>query len=203
MRSTLFVLRHQQIPSTFLSCAVFSLFTLLPVYAFAADELSSPIAAETIPQILDALITFARMIITPLTAIAVMVAAFLYITSGGSEEKITQAKRAITWAVIGLVIVISAQFLQDVVIGVTGGGSRPEDFKTFLNDVIQLLGTILMGLSVLYLLYSAFLFMTAQGEPDKITQARRTLTYALVGIGLAIVALSVPGLITNILKTGR
>lgn len=131
-----------------------------------------------------------------------MVAAFLYITSGGSEEKITQAKRAITWAVVGLVIVISAQFLQDVVIGVAGGGSRPDDFKKFLNDVIQLLGTILMGLSVLYLLYSAFLFMTAQGEPDKITEARRTLTYALVGIGLALIALSVPELITNILKTG-
>ena len=60
------------------------------------------------------------------------------------------------------------------------------------------MGWTIMVLSVIFIFYSAFLFMTGSEEEQKLSDAKRTLVYALVGVGVAIVAFSAPGLIKSV-----
>jgi len=53
-----------------------------------------------------------------------------------------------------------------------------ELIETFLRQFVIPLGTIVATLAVVY---SGFLFVTAQGSPDKISQAKSALFWALIG----------------------
>lgn len=68
--------------------------------------------------------TFIKNIVKILVGLAGIVAViymvfggFLYITSSGNPEKLDQAKRTLFWAGIGLVIVIAAYAIVDIVAG--------------------------------------------------------------------------------------
>jgi hypothetical protein len=52
-------------------------------------------------------------------------------------------------------------------------------------------------LATIMILVGAFQFMTAGGDAEKVTKARKTITYAAVGFALAILAGSVTTLIQN------
>lgn len=66
--------------------------------------------------------TFIRNVITAISGLAGLVATgflviggFTYITSSGNPEQLDKAKRTITWAAIGLAIVIAAFVLANIV----------------------------------------------------------------------------------------
>ena len=76
------------------------------------------------------------------------------------------------------------------------GGS--ETFSTVATNVANFLFVdIAIPLSVIMVLVGAFLMMTSAGEPEKISQARKTILYAAIGFGIALVA----GGITTLLKS--
>ena len=66
----------------------------------------NPIQWNTVPQIFTAVISFIKLMLIPIGAGMVIYAAFLYITAGGSPQKATQAHQAITWTVIGIIMVL-------------------------------------------------------------------------------------------------
>ena len=95
---------------------------------------------------------------------------------------------------------LSAQFLKDVVIGIAGGATRAENLARFLENVVRAFGAILMGISVLAVFYSAFLFLTGGGSQEKVETARRVLTYAIVGVAVALLAFAIPALVKLIIS---
>lgn len=177
------------------------LVSCLPLVAAAADDATydNPISANTILDVVTTLVKFATDIIIPLSALAIIVAAFFYMTSGGSPERVSQGHRALTYGIVGLVIVTSAQFLIDFALGIGSGASQAATFADFLYSLVQSFGTILMAVSVLMVLYSAFLFMTGGDDEKKITLAKQALTFALVGVAVALLAFAIPSLIKSIL----
>lgn len=56
------------------------------------------------PQLITALIRILFALIGIVAVVVIIVAGFRMVTSSGSEEQITKAKKAITWAIIGLVV---------------------------------------------------------------------------------------------------
>ena len=69
-------------------------------------ELPNPLTATTFEDLVSSIATWFELIMVPLATIMILYAAFLFMTSGGDEEKIKRAKRAITWAVVGVAIVL-------------------------------------------------------------------------------------------------
>jgi len=55
--------------------------------------------------------------------------------------------------------------------------------------VILLIGTTFLAIG--YLLYGAMLFMMSQGDKQKITNARRTMVFALIGLIIAIMSVAI------------
>jgi hypothetical protein len=50
--------------------------------------------------------------------IIIIIAGFLFLTSGGDPEKVRTAKRMIFWAIIGLAIVVLARGIISVIKGI-------------------------------------------------------------------------------------
>ena len=116
-------------------------------------------------------------------------------------------KRSVVSLVAGLLVLISGLALApavyaapsdaaaDACAGVTaaGGGScstgsSGTDVKTIINTVITLLSWIIGVIAVIMIIYGGFKFVTSAGDSGKVTSARSTIIYAL--IGLVIVALA-------------
>ena len=75
--------------------------------------------------------------------------------------------------------------------------SSPADITKIINSVLNWLVGIIFVISVIMLLYSAILYMTAGASETILGKSKTTLIYAIVGLAIAILTLSIkPFLIT-------
>jgi hypothetical protein len=82
--------------------------------------LCPPTGSTTLEELLDAVIKYIFWFATAITPILILVGGFMFMTSGGSIEKVTTAKRIITYTVIGYAIVLFSRGLVYVLAGILG-----------------------------------------------------------------------------------
>jgi|SRR3989344_5226943 len=96
---------------------VIYLFT--PGAAFAAAKLlPPPTPIKSIDDIILAitkLLTWVFTIFFLVAAIVIVLAAYNYLTAGGNEEKISTAKKQLTWAIVAIAIALVARGIEFVV----------------------------------------------------------------------------------------
>jgi hypothetical protein len=68
------------------------------------------------------------------------------------------------------------------------GKSPFQIIMTVALNVIDILLRAIAFISVGFTIYGGFLYMTSRGNADQVTKGKRTITYALVGLVLAMVA---------------
>lgn len=71
-----------------------------------------------------------------------------------------------------------------------------------LEAIIKWLFWIALPLTVIFILYAAYLFITSGGKSEIIKKAKNTLLYTLIGFAIILLANSIPYLIKNILSAG-
>lgn len=77
-----------------------------------------------------------------------------------------------------------------LVSGVYGAVAR------FLNErVFQLLISSAIALAVLFIFYGAMQYFTAYGDENKATNAKKTLSYAFLGLVIAFMSMGIAGLV--------
>lgn len=62
------------------------------------------------------------------------------------------------------------------------------DIDEYITDIITYGGPIFGGLAMLKIIYGGIMYATAAGNPQKITEAKSHIMYALLGAGLVIAA---------------
>jgi len=67
-----------------------------------------------------------------------------------------------------------------------------------LCNILNVMFDALMMISVIMVLYAAFEYITANGDSEKITTARRIILYAACGIIAALVAKGFPSLVASL-----
>lgn len=77
--------------------------------------------------------------------------------------------------------------LYDCLVGTTEGS---EGVLPYWTNLLFLLGAII---SFVYILYGAFMMMTAFGDEAKYTEGKKTVLYAIIGFFISMIA----GLIVN------
>jgi len=89
--------------------------------------------------------------------------------------------------------------------GTNGTANRATPITT-LDDILSLIGrvgdwisAIVLALAIIFILVSAFQFLTAAGNPEKISSARNMLIYALVAVAIAAVAWGLPDLVQSLI----
>jgi len=73
-------------------------------------------------------------------------------------------------------------------------------FVTALCTVMNWLYTFFLVLSVLMILWAAFLYVTSAGSDEKIKQAKQTIVYAVIAIIVAAIAAGLPNIIETLLS---
>ena len=70
---------------------------------------------NTLPVIITNVLTLLWQIVAGLTVVMIIFAGFLFLTSVGDPSKITKAKAAVLWAVVGLVVCILAYSIPSII----------------------------------------------------------------------------------------
>src|SRR3989344_1037062 len=63
-----------------------------------------------------------------------------------------------------------------------------EDIINILGTLLNWMFTLLMIVATMFILYAAFIYLTARGDPEKVKTASNQLIYAAVAIAVALVA---------------
>jgi cysteine-rich repeat protein len=108
--------------------------------------------------------------------------------------------------VLGLAFVEPALAQDDLIdpvefqeFGEAAGYETTQDIRVIIARIIRyvltFLGVVLLG----YLIYGGFLFMTAGGEADKVTKAKRTIINAIVGMAIILMSWAIATFIISTL----
>jgi hypothetical protein len=87
----------------------------LDVGAGLASGLGGIVGATSITELIIALITFVLNLVLILAVAAIIVAGIYLITSGGEEGQKDKAKKIITYAVIGIIVILLARVIVSTV----------------------------------------------------------------------------------------
>ena len=77
----------------------------------------------------------------------------------------------------------------------------PEKVEGFFQSASDWIFTIFLIVAVIGIIYVAFMYLTAAGNPTKVTKARQALTYSITAIIIALLAGSMPTLLRNVLDS--
>lgn len=72
------------------------------------------------------------------------------------------------------------------------------DIPTLIDNILTPVWEIFIGLAVIMIIVAGVLFLTANGNPEKIAQARTALLWGIVGIAVGVLAFSITTIITNV-----
>lgn len=67
------------------------------------------------------------------------------------------------------------------------------------NYVFEILWTVLIFVVFAFVFYGAFLYFTAYGDENRATMAKKTITYAFIGLAVSAAAMGIAMYINNIL----
>jgi len=83
----------------------------------ASAKLVNPLGAKSVTEFLTQILDIVIIFALPIVIFFIIYAGFKFVTAQGDPAKITEAKNALTWAVVGGVIVLGAEVLVKVIEG--------------------------------------------------------------------------------------
>ena len=78
--------------------------------------------------------------------------------------------------------------------------SSEQDIRVFLVEIVRYFITFLGIIAVAMVMYSGFLWMTSNGEPEKVTKAKRTLINSIIGLIIIISAFAIVTFIISLIE---
>lgn len=76
---------------------------------------------------------------------------------------------------------------------------RGRTFQDLIQSVVEFANSLLAPLSALMVLIAGFMYMTGGGNPERIKTAHKVLIWALVGIGIVLLANIAEAIIRDVL----
>jgi|GEM_PF-744642 len=123
-----------------------------------------------------------------LAVISIIIAGFELVRTEGNTEKATNARQRLLNSLLGLAVVAGATalvaFVGNVVGGKGGGSGLPHTaanqaaISSILNAVLIIFG----ALAVLFIVLAGFRMVTAGDNPTKVSESKRQILYALLGL---------------------
>ena len=78
-------------------------------------ELKNPLAFTSLQDFIVAILNIVIVIATPIVVIFIILAGFKYVTARGNATSIQEATRALTYAIIGGVLIIGAVAIAEII----------------------------------------------------------------------------------------
>jgi hypothetical protein len=101
-----------------------------PIFVFAQPsgrgitvELQNPLRMNTLEELLIAILNLIMILMVPVIVFFIIWAGFLYVTARGNVAQVQQATKALTFAIIGAVIILGAVAISQMI------GNTVDQFK--------------------------------------------------------------------------
>lgn len=121
-----------------------------------------------------------------LATLFIIVAGYQFITAGGDEEKIKKALSSVRYSVIGVAVMSFAYVIVGIFFENSGGDVTPKinagKAVTIIVGITKFLLAIVGFLAILMLIYSGLSYITARGEEEQMTKAKKGITGSLIGL---------------------
>jgi hypothetical protein len=78
-------------------------------------KLNNPIKVDSIQELLNLILKLVIIIATPIVVLFIVFAGFKYVTARGNPGEIEQASQALTYAIIGGVLIIGAVAIAEII----------------------------------------------------------------------------------------
>ena len=96
---------------------IFATLTLAaPAYAADVITFDNPIAADSVPQLVDYISASIIAIVLPIAVIFIIVGGFKFVTAQGDPTKIAAARKMLLWTIVGTIFIVGASLLARAVI---------------------------------------------------------------------------------------
>ena len=99
----------------FIKAAVVAAYAM-PLAAFANNIDPNTFTKGNIGNFINGLATWFSGIIFAISVLAILYAAFLFVTAGDNEEKVTKAKSIIAYGAIGIVVAMLAYAVRSILV---------------------------------------------------------------------------------------
>lgn len=150
----------------------------------------------TAPDFFMLIIRILQGLAGSVATVYIVIAGYYYIVARGDDGTIKKAKDSITFSVVGLMVVALAQTIGavfDPAQGIDIGGANLL-IISITNVLLSLIGSV----SVVYLVYAGYMYMTARGDSGQVSKATKAIWSSIIGIIVAMFAYT----IVNIALTG-
>lgn len=136
-----------------------------------------------------------------LALIFIVLGGYRILTAAGNSEHFARGKKMISYALLGLILTVGSYAILSTTINVLSGGATvsltsqvglvdPLNLYTNPSPVFELYGGRLLkfllgglgGLTVLMFVYGGLLWLLAAGNEERISQSKRVLLYAVIGL---------------------
>lgn len=159
------------------------LFVSSPVLA---QTLYNPFGSRGIGTIIRDIITFLIDLSIPFSILMGLIAAGHFITSGGNPQKVKKGISALTGAVVGLAVVLTAYSIFGIVQSQIAGASTT---RALIYSIVGYLQTLGGPIAIVAFLWGAFLYST--GIPAKIKAAYQIFLWVSIGLAIILTATSI------------
>jgi type IV secretory pathway VirB2 component (pilin) len=173
-------------------------------FVLAQDTTSSttfgnPIDPTTIEGVLTNITTYLQGIAGTIAVIFIIIGGIMYMVSGGSKEGTERAKKTLIFAIAGLAIVLVAPYLYTEIKALLGGSSAGSTLTTILTNILKLLLSIVGFLAIISMVVGAIWMLTAVGDDERYELGKKTATYSIIGLVVALSALIIATQVKNII----
>lgn len=155
---------------------------------------------QTFADLISLIWSFGSKVLIGLAVFFIVLGAFFYMASGGNEERVEEGKQMIFGSLVAIVIVLlSGVFMRLFHQPAQGTSGNLSEIPKVVGNATNILIGLIGGFAVLMLIYSAFIYLTAQGNRTQIQQAHKALRYAIYGLVLGSVAYAVVSVVVRFL----
>ena len=101
---------------------------------------------------------------------------------------------------MGILRLVGSVICKLDVNSLTGQGFADNNMETIVKNVVNTAMTVLAVVSVIMLIYGGYNYTTSGGDASKVTKAKNTILYAVIGLIIALLALAIVNFILGEIK---
>ena len=114
-----------------------------------------------------------------LGTIGVVIAGYIFVSSGGDTGKVSSARNILIYSLVGVIVGNFA--LLFVGWATSGFAGDPVGIGTAIGNILWWLATFLITAAVIGVVIAGYIFVSSGGDTGKVSSARQMLIYSLVG----------------------
>lgn len=190
------------IAGLFLISVAYTIIKQFETRVFSTQRINTETVYDTVINIIYPLLNFLRYIAATCFFLGAIYAFYRIVTAAWDEEGFNDGKKIFIGSVIGFVIMMIA---EPLVLIAYGWGSCDGSNKIFgvstdctdrvfdadsilgiIAKIIVFLNGFLALIVIIMILYAGFLVLTGAGDEEKNEKAKKTITYAIIGVVILI-----------------